>query len=178
MTNAATQKQVNYLLSLGATAEQVKDLTIKAASIMISKLLKNKKENTIKEKAQPTEAKPIEYEHGYKVGDILYISWGYEQTNLDFFKVVAVTEKSIRIVEISMKVKEQKGVSSMSRDVKFDTTTARVLEKSWIIKDQTKGDIKRIITDEYNGKKHYHVSAKDHRLYKYHGEELYESWYA
>ena len=176
MTNAATQKQVNYLLSLGATAEQVKDLTIKAASIMISKLLKNKKEKTIKEKEQTT-AKPIEYEHGYKLGDILVMSWGWEQTNLDFFQVVAVTEKSVRLVEISMKVKEQKGVSSMSRDVSFDTTTARVLEKSYCIKDQEKGDIKKIGCYEYNGNKNYYIKVNNHHLQKYYGQELYESWY-
>lgn len=171
----ATEKQVNYLLSLGAKAEELKDLTIKAASIMISKLLKKQKENNTKEKAT---VKPIEYEHGYKVGDILYISWGYEQTNLDFFKVVAATEKSIRIVEVSMKVKEQNGVSSMSRDVAFDTTTATPLERSYAIKDQIKGDVKKICSYEYNGKKTIYVKVNNHHLIKYHGEKLYESWYA
>lgn len=174
MTNTATQKQVNYLLKLGATAEQVKDLTIKAASIMISKLLKAQKENNTKEKVEKVQ----EYEHGYKVGDILYISWGYEQTNLDFFQVVAATEKSIRIVEVSMKVKEQNGVSSMSRDVSFDTTTATPLERSYAIKDQIKGDVKKICSYEYNGKKTIYVKVNNHHLIKYHGEKLYESWYA
>jgi hypothetical protein len=177
MTNTATPKQVNYLLKLGATAEEIKDLTIKTASIMISKLLKKQKENNTKEKAEPT-AKPVEYEHGYKVGDILEMSWGYEQTNLDFFKIVAVTEKTVRLVEVSMKVKGQTGVSGMSRYVSFDTTNAQVLEKSYNIKDQVKGDIKKIGCYEYNGNKNYYIKVDNHHLSKYHGQELYESWYA
>lgn len=35
-----------------------------------------------------------EYKHDLKVGDILYASWGYEQTNIDMFQVTAVTEKT------------------------------------------------------------------------------------
>ena len=171
MAQAATQKQINYLLSLGAEADQVKELSVITASAMIKRLLKAKKENNTKEKK-------TEYEHGYKVGDILYISWGYEQTNLDFFQVVATTEKSIRIVEVSMKVKEQNGVSSMSRDVAFDTTTAKPLERSYAIKDQIKGDVKKICSYEYNGKKTIYVKVNNHHLYKYNGEKLYESWYA
>lgn len=40
-------------------------------------------------------------EHGYKVGQILYDSWGYEQTNIDFYQIVEVAEKSIKIRAIS-----------------------------------------------------------------------------
>lgn len=32
-----------------------------------------------------------------RVGDFFVESWGYEQTNIDFYKVVAVTAKSIKI---------------------------------------------------------------------------------
>ena len=171
MAQAATQKQVNYLLSLGATADQVKDLSVISASAMIKRLLKDKKEN-IKEKSS-------EYQHGYKVGDILYMSWGYEQTNLDFFKVVATTEKTVRLVEVTMKVKEQDGgFGSMARDVSFDTTTATPLERSYAIKDQIKGDIKRVCSYEYNGVKTNYIAINNHHLQKYNGEKLYESWYA
>ena len=42
------------------------------------------------------------YRHDYKVGDILYTSWGYDQTNIEFFQVVAVPSlKSITIREIA-----------------------------------------------------------------------------
>ena len=35
-----------------------------------------------------------------KVNDILVSSWGYEQTNIDFYKVVSVTAKSVKIIRI------------------------------------------------------------------------------
>lgn len=42
-----------------------------------------------------------EFKHCYKVGDILDSSWGYEQTNVYFYEVVAVpSDKSIVIREI------------------------------------------------------------------------------
>ena len=50
MAQAATQKQINYLLSLGAEADQVKELSVITASAMIKRLLKAKKENNTKEK--------------------------------------------------------------------------------------------------------------------------------
>lgn len=178
MTNTlnATEKQINYLMKLGATAEQVKDLTIKAAAIMIGKLLKAQKEKvaTTKEKVATVQ----EYKHGFKVGDILYASWGWEQTNLDFYKVVATTEKTIRIIEVSMKMKNEKAYSGMSRMVSFDPTTAEPVERSYEIKDQQKGDIKKINSYECNGETYYQIRLKHSNLYKYNGEELYESWYA
>ena len=35
-----------------------------------------------------------------KVNDILACSWGYDQTNVDFYKVVKVMDKSIRIAQV------------------------------------------------------------------------------
>ena len=35
-----------------------------------------------------------------KVGDILSSSWGYDQTNVDFYKVKKVMAKSVAIVQI------------------------------------------------------------------------------
>lgn len=42
---------------------------------------------------------------GYKVGDFLYSSWGYEQTNIDLYQVVATTEKTIYLADIKADVK-------------------------------------------------------------------------
>lgn len=35
--------------------------------------------------------------HPFKVGDALYASWGYDQTNIDFFEVVDVLPKSVKV---------------------------------------------------------------------------------
>jgi len=41
--------------------------------------------------------------HGVEIGDIFYTSWGYDQTNIDFFEVVAVTEKMATVKPIREK---------------------------------------------------------------------------
>ena len=41
-----------------------------------------------------------------KVGEILYCSWGYDQTNVDWYEVLAVTKASIKIRKISGRVIE------------------------------------------------------------------------
>ena len=38
--------------------------------------------------------------HSLQVGDILSASWGYEQTNIDFYQVTAVTAKTVKIREL------------------------------------------------------------------------------
>lgn len=40
----------------------------------------------------------------FVVGDILYDSWGYEQTNIDFFQVTNVTDKSVYLRPIASEI--------------------------------------------------------------------------
>jgi hypothetical protein len=42
-----------------------------------------------------------EYQHSYKVGDIFDTSWGYDQTNVDFYQVVEVRGKVLIIRKIA-----------------------------------------------------------------------------
>jgi hypothetical protein len=50
------------------------------------------------------------FRHSIQPGEIYYTSWGYDQTNVDFFEVVAVAEKSISVRPISSKVvKSERG---------------------------------------------------------------------
>lgn len=35
--------------------------------------------------------------HAVKVGDLFAYSWGYDQTNVDFYEVVAVLPKSVKV---------------------------------------------------------------------------------
>lgn len=44
-----------------------------------------------------------------KVGDILYSSWGYDQTNIEFFKVVKTSEFSVWIQKVGSQVVEVTG---------------------------------------------------------------------
>ena len=44
---------------------------------------------------------------GIEVGDIYSSSWGYDQTNVEFYEVVAVTPATIKIREIACQVEER-----------------------------------------------------------------------
>lgn len=46
-------------------------------------------------------AERVRYSHGYNVGDILECSWGYDQTNVDFYQVIDTTSKQLLIRKIN-----------------------------------------------------------------------------
>lgn len=43
----------------------------------------------------------------FQVGDVLYSSWGYEQTNINFYQVVKATDKTVWVREISKQIEEE-----------------------------------------------------------------------
>lgn len=43
----------------------------------------------------------VDFRHGYKVGDLLVSTWGYDQTNVDFYQIVKTTEKTITFAPIA-----------------------------------------------------------------------------
>lgn len=47
--------------------------------------------------------RPAPAEVGVKVGDFFYSSWGYDQTNVDFYKVVGVTKKGVKVQQWTSK---------------------------------------------------------------------------
>lgn len=45
-----------------------------------------------------------QFRHGLNVGDILYGSWGYEQTNVDFYEVVGIpSPKQVLLRQVAQK---------------------------------------------------------------------------
>lgn len=50
--------------------------------------------------------------HGFKVGDLLSYSWGYDQTNIDYFEVTAVYGRMVGIRPIGSKTTESTGSMS------------------------------------------------------------------
>lgn len=50
----------------------------------------------------------------YKVGDVLYTSWGYDQTNVDYFQVIEVRGKQVLIREIGKEYEETSYMSGRS----------------------------------------------------------------
>ena len=50
------------------------------------------------------------FRHGFQLGDILVASWGYDQTNVDFYQVTDAGEKEIVLRAIGSKVvREERG---------------------------------------------------------------------
>jgi len=46
------------------------------------------------------------YQHGFVVGDILNTSWGYDQTNVEFYEVVEVKGKVLVVRQVAQEAKE------------------------------------------------------------------------
>lgn len=116
--------------------------------------------------------KTVENELGVKVGDIFYMSWGYEQTNVDFFRVEKLRgRKQVILREVYLKIKEEQGISGMSADRIYDVNDFEYAKTSCFIKDNEKGDIKTVNENNY-------ISFDMGLARKYNGQKLYESWYA
>lgn len=129
----------------------------------------------------PTEKKN---KFGVKVGDIFSASWGYEQTNNDFFQVIAlVGESSVRVREVYFPMIESSPVSSMSEDRVFQVTRELLsaATHSVFIKDQEKGDLKRLksyAADGISNPQFYLSSFADAHYCGSDTIKVYESWYA
>lgn len=103
----------------------------------------------------------------FKVGDILDYSWGYDQTNVEFYQVVAVGKKSIKVRRIAARgVEGSGGVMSQSVIPVKDA----FLEKSEVL-------TKRLYPAPYC---EFGVRVPmDHgNLDKWDGRPMYSSWYA
>lgn len=42
-----------------------------------------------------------EWQHGLKLGDVFQCSWGYDQTNIDYYEITKVSGKSVEVREIA-----------------------------------------------------------------------------
>jgi hypothetical protein len=50
---------------------------------------------------------------GLKTGDYFVSSWGYDQTNITFFRVVGVTAQSVRVQEVSNRIVGHQGINDL-----------------------------------------------------------------
>lgn len=127
-------------------------------------------------------AKPAKNKYGVKVGDYFSISWGYEQTNVDFFQVIAlVGESSVRIREVNPPIVEEEATGPMAADRVYKLDKSRLLEPasySVFVKDQENGDLKRITTNGLNAP-HFLIGRSGELATLETGETVktYESWY-
>lgn len=101
----------------------------------------------------------------FKVGDIVTNTWGWEQTNVDIYKVTEVKNKTIKVIEIGQKV-EPGSEGMMSCSVLPDPEV--VLEKTYLLRLKTDGKGGARICDPAS---YYYFSKWD-------GRSMYKSWYA
>ena len=136
------------------------------------------------EAPQSRKAAAKDNKYGVQVGDIFSASWGYEQTNNDFFQVVElVGASSIRVREVYPEIVSTKTVSSMSEDrtIKVTREMLPAVPRSVFVKDQERGDLKRLKSYAADGVSNpqFNLSSFADAYYCAPGADLtvYESWY-
>jgi len=110
-----------------------------------------------------------EFSHQFVVGQILYESWGYEQTNIKYYQIIGFKGRSAILQKIQKKiVQETSWASAMVEPC-----------KNCFIGEPF---IKRIVPSvNYNGSISYHISMGGciGRLFEHkEGQQNYCSWYA
>lgn len=143
-----------------------------------------KKQTKTSTKTAKTEAKAAKVnKYGVQVGDLFECSWGYEQTNVDFFQVVAlVGDSSVRVREVYPERIAESAVSPMSADRVYKLTRdiLPAADRSTFINDQANGDLKRLKSFAADG-----VSDPQFTVSSYANAHIctgktikvYESWY-
>ena len=120
--------------------------------------------------------------HSFKVGDILYSSWGYEQTNIDFYQVAELNGSSmvtLKPVYLEVKNERRDGLFAMSRNVSFKLPSegGAVRERVDPLHGQS---IRRKVSNlaAYGDPEDFVKISEYEYAHKYKGDELDESWYA
>lgn len=115
--------------------------------------------------------------HGVKVGDLFYMSWGYEQTNVDFFQVVSLAgASSVRVRNVNPPIIDETDHTGMSCTRTYKMVSELLpASRSVFINDQEKGDVKRLRIDGNR----VSIKVGDHYADKVEGETktAYVSWY-
>lgn len=115
--------------------------------------------------------------HSFKVGDILASSWGYEQTNICLYQVVALNGVSmVTVKRCHLDVNEVDAVSGMSEDISF-----KLPMPGTIVADEKAEPIRRKVKNYYKDKRPdgdlIEIESYEN-AYRYNGEKMYRSWYA
>jgi hypothetical protein len=109
---------------------------------------------------QAERRKTVNASEFYKVGDIVVNTWGYDQTNVEFYRVVEVLPKSIRVVELMQNVSEKNfmaGETVPAEDLRPNGT-------EYLLRVKAEGRLT-------NPQSYYY-------FHKWSGRPQYVSWYA
>lgn len=103
----------------------------------------------------------------FKVGDVVYDSWGYEQTNIDFYLVIEVKPKSVVLRPVGSKI-----TASSGNDMAGYATPAPNIFTGKPILKKLQGVLER------SGESIGHISSEFGCMSLYDGQPKYCSWYA
>lgn len=128
--------------------------------------------STVKTAKPVKKATPqVKNKAGVKVGDIFVVDWGYDQTNIDYYQVIGITESGCYIRPIwakSVPGKSQWGSEALMpakddfKDRDYDP----------FIKDPRKGAFKRTQVSKYNNEVYLNMSSFAN-AYKWNGKVDY-----
>ena len=97
--------------------------------------------------AKPAKVAKKVNKFGVEVGDVFYMNWGYDQTNVDFYQVIElVGEQSVRIAHVRPEIVKSENEGYMCGTYTYNITK-EPMERDWgvHIKNKDKGDVKRVL---------------------------------
>ena len=104
----------------------------------------------------------------WKIGDIIVNSWGWEQTNIDFYVVTAVKGKTITVAEVyGAQVEGTMYAHGMACDV-VPTSELKPNGKTYNLR----------VKSGYNGDAALSQPESYYYMHKWSGRPMYKSWYA
>jgi hypothetical protein len=120
------------------------------------------------QKAKYAEAM-AQFVNPYKVGDILVNTWGYDQTNVDWYAIIAVKPRSVVIIEIGSAAVEDRepGYSPMSDHC--------IPQPQTVVGKPKLKPVHLYLTSE--GRKIYSIPAHFGCMSLWDGKPEYRSWY-
>ena len=137
----------------------------------VDKHIEREQQKILQAEKQRAAMKNFKASDHFNIGDIVVNSWGYEQTNVEFYQVIEVLNKKIRVRQIKSDLVS--AVGSMSgkvmplKDEFLDGDDDEILLLSLKADIYTNGDIKARICDP---KRFYNFRKWD-------GQPEYCSWY-
>jgi len=135
----------------------------------VIELIVNEKKVIARREAKKAKSKAAKanFINPYKKGDIFYTSWGWEQTNVDFYQVVGTTKMGVKIQRIRSKHVNATGpFSSQVVADKNNFCDADEKPATVILQWKSYGD----------SEAQHSLSYKDHGLYLYDGKPQHCSW--
>ena len=105
----------------------------------------NNKASDEEAKAKRRVEQKLTKDHNFKVGDIFYTSWGYDQTNIDFYEVVNVRGSRLDLRELRKETVGQSGTYDEVKPIPGDYASDKIIT----ISARADGSVTRMSSFEY-----------------------------